>query len=90
MIVIETIGPYQIMKNQGIDFADGTIAKPEVQLVDEYGKTYELDNRTYIGNSEIGFWRVELPTERPYLKVRLRSNQPIECKRMIWRCQNWK
>lgn len=91
MIVLVTSQPFEPeLTSISLRLSDGTIAKPEVDIVDQYGNSYELKTQTVIGETEVGYWSVELPTDRTYMKVRLRSNHRIDCEEVIWRCHNWK
>ena len=66
-------------------------SQPEVELIDEYRNTYRLhvagkDSRTMVFSSEL----VPLPRDRVYSKVRLRSDSPITCSRIVWRNEDHK
>jgi hypothetical protein len=90
MIVLVTADRFEPdLKTRGITLTGGAIAIPEIEIVDQYGISYGLKTQTVSGETEVGYWTVELPRDRVYPKVRLRSNHPIRCERVIWRCQNW-
>lgn len=74
---------------------DGTIINPQVQLIDEFGNTYDLEG----GNaavkpitsdlwkaSKLGFsYRLgKLPTDRKYTKIRVRNDQTFTCSKITW------
>lgn len=91
MVVLRFSAPIEPdLKTWGLRLADGTIAIPEVQLIDEYGNSYDLKSPTFIGNTERAFSRLGLPTDRAYTEVRIRSDRPINCEEVIWRCHNMK
>lgn len=66
---------------------DGSIVKPEVQLVDEDGNTYNLTSPA-LDRKGIGLRNSELPRDRAYRAVRIRSNKPIKLSRIYWHCYN--
>lgn len=65
--------------------------QPEVELIDEYRNTYRLhvagkDSRVIVFSSEL----VPLPRDRVYSKVRLGSDSPVVCSRIVWRNEDHK
>jgi hypothetical protein len=86
-------------------FPDGTLVRPEVQLVDEYGNIYDLmapsfidkdrgrgDERGGMGFSTRFDERIDsnLPRDRVYRTVRVRSPRPVHCSKVIWYCRTGK
>lgn len=76
--------------NWQLKISDGTIVEPEIQILDEYGKVYDLHNGTRIGNL-VGFYPKRngdrfngFPADRTYTKIRIRSNEPFLCSKIIW------
>jgi len=64
---------------------------PQVELIDEYRNTYRLksfaqDSTTMLFGSDL----IPLPRDRVYPKVRLRSDKPIQCVRILWRNEDHK
>jgi hypothetical protein len=83
---------YKIKDWSKIELLDGTLISPEIQLVDEYGNIYPLHASMddYAGK---GFTTdfspsidANFPKDRVYRTVRIRSDKPITCKRIIWHC----
>lgn len=76
----------------GIMLPDGSIVKMEVQLVGDDGITYDLDSPSfffaYTGETLVKFSRRDLPRDRTFVKVRIRTDQPINCRRIFWRNYN--
>ena len=66
---------------------DGSLVKLEVQLVDENGTTYDLRSPA-IGPREMELGMLDLPKDRVYRMVRIRSDKPIRLSRIYWRCYN--
>jgi hypothetical protein len=74
---------------------DGTVINPQVEIVDEFGNTYELEggqagvipkNSEIIVASSLGFSCKSggLPENRTYTKIRVRNNQTFLCPKIIW------
>lgn len=81
----------------GMKFPDGSLAVPEVQLVDVNGTVYQLDKSSLIstnapyedprkanGLGGIRFYRVGLPQNRAYRSVRIRSDRSFRCAKIVW------
>ena len=73
-------------------FPDGSKVIPEVQLVDQDGKVYDLTEPTTVtkpGSRESfqrGFGARQLPSDKTYRTVRIRSDRPFKVLKIIWRC----
>lgn len=80
----------------GIRFPDGSVVVPEVQLVDQYGNIHAprassfslADRRRPDVISGIGFRVQDLPPERVFEKVRIKSARPINLSSIVWRNYN--
>ena len=76
----------------GLLMPDGSIVKLQVEIVADDGSTFELNDPSFFlsdsGDTLAKFSKHDLPRERKYLKVRIRSDQPINCKRIFWRNYN--
>lgn len=81
----------------GMRFPDGSLAVPEVQLVDVNGTVYQLDKSSLIstnaphedprnanGLGGIRFHKVGLPQNRIYRSVRIRSDRSFRCSKIMW------
>ena len=73
-----------------IQLKDGTFIKPEVEIIDENGKVYQLEDVSRHGNL-IGFRPNEeihgtfsFPKNVTYKAIRIRSDKPFLCKQIIW------
>lgn len=73
-----------------IQLEDGTYIKPEVEIVDENGKTYQLRDGQRGGNL-IGFspnkkihGTHSFPKDVTYKTIRIRSDKPFLCKGVYW------
>ena len=71
---------------------DGSIVRPQVELVGKDGKTYELNVPslflTNTGELLAYFSGDDLPNDKTYIKVRIRSDRPVPCNRIFWRNYN--
>jgi len=94
LVILELEGDYTPdFQAQMLRFPDGSLGMPEVQLVDRQGNIFPLHflmvhHRDRTGSSVMGgagFGSPELPTDRSYGKVRVRSDKPIKCSKIIWR-----
>src|SRR5437588_2998880 len=88
ILVFDTSQLYEPNDNtNGIRFPDGSVVTPEVQLIDQGGRSYTL---TSIGVSRNGMvLRYEnLPQNISYRMVRIRSDKPIKVSKIYWRCYN--
>lgn len=77
----------------GLVLPDGSVVRPQVELVDEDGETYELNVRSLFispskGKTLAYFSGRDLPTDKSYVKVRIRSNKSVRCQRIFWRNYN--
>jgi hypothetical protein len=76
----------------GLVLTDGSTADLEVQIIDEDGNIYNLTSPTYTvspGSKEpmsAGFGMRDLPKNKTYRTVRIRSSKPLVCARIYWRC----
>lgn len=82
------------VKGLGLRFPDGKVITPEVQLVDENGKLYDL-SVGFLGTKGIGFVLRDsnsnvmiLPKDRAYRAVRVRCERPISFSRVYWHSYN--
>jgi hypothetical protein len=98
-LYVHTAETFPINSTSGfreIRLADGSTVRIEAELIDEQGRSYPLEpssfsladrTRTDIG-SGVGFNYRDLPRDRAYSVVRLRSNKPIQLSKVIWRNYN--
>jgi hypothetical protein len=59
---------------------------PEVQLVDTAGNTYSLNYYGLFGRQLVIFTLRDQLMGREYRTVRIRSDKPIHCSKIFWRC----
>lgn len=78
----------------GIVLPDGSVVTLEVQIIDQYGNIYNLTAPEFISTPgtnktiERSFGIYDLPQDRLYKAVRIRSSKSINVSRIIWRCYN--
>ena len=76
----------------GLALPDGSIVRVQVQLVGDDGITYELNDASFFladtGETLAKFSRRDLARGRNYIKVRIRTEQPVRCRRIFWRNYN--
>ena len=70
----------------GVIMPDGSRVKPEAQLVDLAGNTYDLEYYGLFGQKLIIFTLRHQLMGREYRTVRVRSEKPIHLKKIFWRC----
>jgi hypothetical protein len=94
LVILEIEGDYvPDFQAQMLFFPDGSLGMPEVQLVDQQGHVFALHflmvhHRDRTGSNVMGgagFGAPDLPTDRSYGKVRVRSDKPMKCSKIIWR-----
>jgi hypothetical protein len=94
LVILELEGDYTPdFQSQKLRFPDGTLGMPEVQLVDEHGNVFPLHflmvhHRDRSGSPVMGgagFGAPDLPADRSYSQVRVRSDKPMNCSKVIWR-----
>ncbi len=94
LVILELEGDYTPdFQSQMLRFPDGGLGMPEVQLVDEHGNAFPLHflmvhHRDRSGSPVMGgagFGAPDLPTDRSYSQVRVRSDKPMKCSKLIWR-----
>jgi len=94
LVILELEGDYTPdFQSQMLRFPDGSLGMPEVQLLDQQGNVFPLHflmvhHRDRTGSNVMGgagFGAPELPTDRSYGKVRVRSDKPMKCSKIIWR-----
>jgi hypothetical protein len=94
LVILELEGDYTPdFQAQMLRFPDGSLGMPEVQLIDEQGNIFSLHflmvhHRDRTGSNIMGgagFGSPDLPTDRSYNHVRIRSDKPIKCSKIIWR-----
>ena len=94
LVILELEGDYSPdFQTQMLRFPDGSLGMPEVQLVDQQGRVFPLHflmvhHRDRTGSNVmggVGFGSPDLPTDRSYGKLRVRSDKPIQCSKIIWR-----
>ena len=81
-------------KANGLRFPDGAVVVPEVQLIDQDGKTFPMGIES-MGATGMGFGFFDpnshlesLPKDKIYPTVRIRSSQPIQCSKIVWQGYN--
>ena len=79
-------------KGKGILMPDGEVINPDIEVIDQYGNKFTLVWRGGIGLSpKYGLpYPNELPRDREYKTVRIRSPRPIKAKAIFWFCDSSK
>jgi hypothetical protein len=94
LVILELEGDYTPdFQSQMLRFPDGALGMPDVQLVDEQGNVFPLHflmvhHRDRTGSNVMGgagFGTPDLPVDRSYSEVRVRSDKPMKCSKVIWR-----
>ena len=71
---------------------DGTLADPEVEVVDESGNVYQL-HPSLLVSAGVGYTghyaqRSSLPQNKSFIKIRIRSDKPFRASKIIWENEN--
>ena len=94
LVILELEGDYvPDFGARKLRYPDGTFSAPEVQLVDEHGNVFPLyllmaQHRDRTGSNTMGgagFGSLDLPRDRNYVKLRIRSEKPMKVSKIIWR-----
>ena len=76
----------------GIKILSGEVVNPEIKLVDEEGKEYLLayGGSRLSSNKEYANYRyqINLPVDKKYEKMLIRSDVPIKTQKIIWSSYN--
>ena len=89
-LMLDVADPFEpVYESWSLRLKDGSLVQPQVQLIDESGKVYELTSPA-LDEKGIGFKSSNLPTDRAYRTVRIRSDKPVQLSRVYWRCYNQK
>jgi hypothetical protein len=78
----------------GLVLPDGSVVKPQVQVISDDGKTYDLNHPAFWWNPSTGVTYAEfsllelLPKDRTYRQVRIRADKAVRCNRIFWRNYN--
>ena len=94
-VVLDATPPFVVdEKTRGIRLPDGSIVTPEVQIVDQNGKIFNLTSWTLFSTTSgvwrRGFYLPALPQGRKYRTVRIRSERPITISKITWLCHTGK
>ena len=94
LVILELEGDYAPdFGARKLRYPDGTFSAPEMQLIDEQGNVFSLyllmaHHRDRTGSSAMGgagFGSLDLPRDRSYVKLRIRSEKPMKVSKIIWR-----
>jgi hypothetical protein len=99
-VVLDLEPPYKdspgLKKDLGILMPDGEVINPDIEVIDQYDKTYQLvyagstgafpnpDTKYALPNGD------EFPRDRLYKTVRIRSPRPIKVRAIYWFCDSVK
>ena len=79
-----------ILEIWSLRLGDGSVTKPEAQLIDEQGEVSNLGSYA-LGPDGMGLYAgggSSLPKDRKYVRARVRSDRPLKLSRVFWRCYN--
>ena len=80
-----------VLSGKGILMPDGDVINPKVEVIDQYGNTFEFTYKGSRGGPIYGYTPSnELPRDREYKMIRIRSPRPIKCKAIYWYCESSK
>jgi hypothetical protein len=77
-----------------MQLANGTVLHPQIQLVDSHGNVFDAEVSRYPVPSRyengLSGSVSNLPKDREFTKVRVRSDFPVRLSRIVWHCHNGK
>ena len=77
-----------------IQLSNGSLLLPQIQLVDSQGKVFDAEVSRYpvpsLYKNGISGYVSNLPRDREFTKVRVRSDSPVRLSRIVWHCHNGK
>jgi hypothetical protein len=77
-----------------MQLSSGVLLRPQIQLVDELGNVFDAEVSRYPVPSAykngLSGSVSNLPKEREFTKVRVRSDSPVRLARIVWHCHNHK
>ena len=93
LVILELEGDYTPdFGAKKLRYPDGMFSAPEAQLIDDRGNVFPLyllmahhRNRSSNDLGGAGFGSLDLPGDRSYVKLRIRSEKPMKCSKIIWR-----
>lgn len=87
--------PYETFtpsRGGGIKIPSGEVVNPEIKLLDEDGKEYLLTyggSRRFSNNEYANYrYQINLPVDKKYDKMLIRSDAPIKTQKIIWSSYN--
>ncbi len=87
-LILDVADPFDpVYESWSLRLKDGSLVQPKVQLIDQSGKVYDLTSPA-LDEKGIGFGNSDLPRDRAYSTVRIRSDKPIHLSRIYWRSYN--
>ena len=88
ILKIENFNVDRNSNNFDVRLSDGTVVSPEIEIYDESGTRFEMRRGGFSMKRFDGVvFRPDgdLPSEREYKKVRIRSDIPFNCEQIYWR-----
>lgn len=83
---------FTVSGSGGIKIPSGEVVNPEIKIVDEDGKEYLLaygGSRNSNNNEYANYqYQVNLPIDKKYEKLLIRSDTPIKTQKIIWSSYN--
>lgn len=77
-----------------MQLSNGVLLRPQIQLVDSQGNIFNAEVSRYPVPSRyrngLSGYVSNLPQDREFTKVRVRSDSPVRLSRIVWHCQQGK
>ena len=83
-----------VNRGKGILTVEGDVVNPDIQIIDQYGNPFVLvysGSRGMLnskGSPVYGLREDELPRDREYTLIRMKSAKPIKCNAVYWFCES--
>ena len=77
-----------------MQLSSGVLLHPQIQLIDEVGNVFNAEVSRYpvpsLYKNGLSGYVSNLPTDREFTRVRVRSDFPVRLTRIVWHCHNHK
>ena len=77
-----------------MELSNGVLLRPQIQLVDSRGNIFDAEVSRYpvpsLYRNGLSGYVSNLPKDREFTKVRVRSDSPVRLSRIVWHCHQGK
>ena len=77
-----------------MQLSNGVLVHPEIELMDSQGNLFNAEVSRYpvpsLYKNGLSGYVADLPNDRTYTRVRVRSDYPVRLSKIVWHCQQGK